>query len=1258
MFHVEHRTPMGTICRRQVYASSVQEVVDIMKIPVNEYPTVCIATYGDVDKDLPILRKDWDIALEYVPEYSECKHLTFMTLPQGDVFNSVLALLATIALTIFAPYAAGFVNTALGLGLASGSLGLQLLQAGIVLAGSFLIGTFLAPSVVDGNKGQASPTYNITGQGNTARLFQAIPKLYGKHIIYPDYASNPYVEYIDNQQYLNQLLCLGLGEYQVHSIRIEDTEFWNETEGFTDTYTGMQLQIVDPGEHVTLFHSQVLNSTEVGGQDLVYWSLTNEVQIVAASGRIGSFNAGDEENQFRLASPGQKIVITSGPNAGTYTIDSVAPNFSYINITTTFPANETATRTIAVADDTAWVGGFAANTADTVTNKIQVDYVFNAGIFYTDDDGNFANYSCTIQVQARKINSAGIAIGSWITLGTHTHTAQTQTPLRFTQSYDVDDARYEVRMRRTTPEDPRARYRSSVQWQGLKAFIPNDNVYPNVTLLALRMLATGQLTQSSAKKINVIETAKIPVYSGGVWTTQATRSIAWAAADILRNTVYGAGFPTQYIDVAKLAVLNSTWAGRGDYFDGIFDTTYSIWDALLMVLKAGRTIPNNLGGRITFVRDEARALPRCQFTPASIVRGSFQTNHILYDDESPDNIIVQFVDNRTWKENEVQCILPGATSAKPERIRLFGITGRNQAWREGIFMAAVNAKRRIVSQFDTELEGRLLGRGDLISVAHDLYDWGQTGNVDAYDTVSRVMYLSESLDWTVLNTQSYIRLRKRDGSSWGPVKMTRHTDVDGYQDPKIIVIDNTDLIIVEAAQGDIEDVFNYEDDSVLTSFIVAKAETSYKDWIVVSGDPKDDGVSLTAIIEDPYVHTVDLGTPPSETYPYTSTTNPSRPVIAFLSVSEQVNSNPNNPTVTFAWGASTLADTYRLQISYDNTRWETIYSGTNTSFVATILPGALFARVQGINTQAGAWKTFEGVFGSGTVTPLPTTAIDVEYSVSGGTLNIDWVAAVRATSYRVKVYSESVVDSGTFNVLEIDRTTTGTFLGLNSAAIIAAGGPWKNIKVGVQSINSRGTSSEVIYIVSDVTINPVTSLSLQSPYTRTSFTLQWATTPADSFTTKIKVDGVTKITYTGYSNTQLVSLTDMTAVGGPWRQIVAEVVAHAGSLSSGTTSLTITAPSITPISGAGGSYDSGTEILTINWNQTTDNAVDKTRVRKNTVNDFATATLVDTQDKAAGVAATYTESITVGTGTLYYFITAYDSVLNQESAAVGLSVTV
>jgi hypothetical protein len=1138
--HGEVRSTLGkvfTFERRP--GETIWDMVEEYKVPVNTLPTVCV-----VDGE-PVLRKDWGIPLD------QKSGVMFITIPNGDAFGDILAIVASIALAIVAPWAAGVIGGLLNI---TSQFGLALIQGGIFIAGSFLISALLPKPPTPEEQPSPSPTYSLTAQGNTVRLFQPIPKQYGEHIIYPDFAAQPYDVYENNRQILYQLFCLGLGKYSRKQVRVEETVLWDSVTGYNEDYVGLEIQFVEPGEQVTLFHSQVQTSEEVQTLDLPNWQgVDDNNTTVELTFTADGYITSPFSETFAFAIVGQKIWVPEGSvNTGVYTIIDIATDTKWIKVNDTFTP-ETWAGGVGLVEESQWVGGYAANTADTITNKIQVDFYLPRGLYWANDEGGLDSATVSTEVQFQVIDSAGEPLSDWITIGVHTYTMATTTPQRITETYHTADARYRIRVRRLTPEDPRSRSATTIQWSSLRAFIPNDNIYPDVTLMAVKMQVTGQLAQNAARRFNVIQTAIIPVYDADTetWSDQPTRSIAWAAYDIVNNSTYGANLLASTIDLDKLVYLDEVWTDRDDHFDGIFDSQVSCWDALTSVLRVGRTIPVLLGGLLTFERRESQTVPKGIFTPNNIVRNSFETEHILFNDESPDDIIVEFFDRRTWRRNEVQCILPDSTSEKPERQQMFGITDRTHAWREGIFAAAFNAKNRIVARFTTELEGRLLLRSNLIYVAHDLYDWGKTGEVEYYIPVDRAVYLDRNVEVT---PDSYIILRNRKGKGWGPVKINQGDDLN------IVVIDEEDLEAVEGSQGPIADVWSHEGDQVRTKFIIAEQVVNYKRFTVVSGTPKDNLVDLVVIYDDPSVHLADQApnVPPSETYPY-GPQQPTRPVIAVFSVTQQIGSPAGAPVIDWVWTTSVpAATTYFLEMSYDGFNWDTIYEGSGTSYSATVFPGMLYSRVRGISTILGPWKTHSGSFGTSTLVPLAPTELDVYVDIEAGTLRMEWNTGVRATSYDVEVYSESVLDSGTFDVLEFDLNTRGTTYLITSPEVLAAGGPWQNIQVKVYSVNDAGTSAAITETVTSIKLDTPENLHLLNEYISQLY-VQWdAVDRAEGYRVFIEVDSVDVATFEVGVPEVLLTETQLDALGGPWASVTIRVEAFTNTVVSDQAEITVT----------------------------------------------------------------------------------------------------
>lgn len=110
------------------------------------------------------------------------------------------------------------------------------------------------------NAEESDPVYTLRGQKNQVKLGQPIEKHYGKVRTWPSYMARPYNQFYDNDQYLFALLCVGLGEYDIEKVQIEDTDI--------DDFQDVTYEIYQPGEPVTLFPTNVQTSTEISGVEL------------------------------------------------------------------------------------------------------------------------------------------------------------------------------------------------------------------------------------------------------------------------------------------------------------------------------------------------------------------------------------------------------------------------------------------------------------------------------------------------------------------------------------------------------------------------------------------------------------------------------------------------------------------------------------------------------------------------------------------------------------------------------------------------------------------------------------------------------------------------------------------------------------------------------------------------------------------------------------------------------------------------------
>lgn len=743
--------PFDLTRNREVHAVvesiTIRAWLDIKGITEFSKPTICI-----VDGQ-PVLRRDWHEML-----IQGDMIVTFIALPQGGGGGgkNPLRTILTIAVIVAAPALGAALATSLGV---TSAIGVAMIGGAIAFAGSALVNILIpppSPSLGGGignfNSSQPSPTYSLQAQGNQARLAEPIPVIYGRHIVYPDFAATPYSEFSNNDQFLYQLHIIGQGEYNIEQIRIEDTPI--------SSFEEITSQIIPPGGSLTLFHHDVAAAPEVAGQEL-----------------------------------------------------------------------------LSTGDGGTWVGPFVANPPETLTNKISIDIVLPRGLYYANDAGGLTALSAVWEVQARLINDNGDPLGSWVTLGMETITAATNTPIRRTFQYAVSPGRYEIKLLRQNNKDFSSRSGNDLNWSGLNSFLQSSPDFSGLTLLALKMRATDNLSQRSSRMVNCIVTRKLPVWSGSGWTApQPTRSIAWAMADVLKAN-YGAKLGDGRIDITTLTTLDELWQARGDNFDGIFDQKLTVWDALGRIARCGRAVPILQGGITRVVRDEQKSLPVALFSPRNIVKGSFKIDYVMPGDDTADAVTVEFFNANIWKTDEITASLSGSAAEQPAKVSLFGCTNEAHAMREGLYMAAANRYRRRMVTFRTELEGMIPTYGDLIALAHDMPRWGSAGDIIAVNMPT--LKLSEPVEFAETGTH-YIILRRRDGSVSGPYEV-----LPGDNNDEVLLQDEIDFI---PFTGTTEERTHF-------SFGIAEKWATLAR--VLSVKPRSEQVEISCVIENNLVHSAD-----------------------------------------------------------------------------------------------------------------------------------------------------------------------------------------------------------------------------------------------------------------------------------------------------------------------------------------------------------------------------------------------------------------
>jgi len=421
--------------------------------------------------------------------------------------------------------------------------------------------------------------------------------------------------------------------------------------------------------------------------------------------------------------------------------------------------------------------------------------------------------------------------------------------------------------------------------------------FGDVTLMAMRMRASSNLSAQSSRAVNVICTRKLPIWNGTVWSANTTTtSIAWALAYACKSI----GMTDSQIDLAALLTLDTTWTTRGDSFNARFDSFLSFWEAVTKIAGAGRAKPYMQGGVMRFMRDQAQTIPVALFSMRNIVKNSFTVDYLMPTFDTADAVNIGYFDAVSWAPARVQAKVVGSTVQKPVKVDIFGVTSRDQAYREGMYLAATNRYRRKSIKFSTEMEGFIPSFGDLVAIQHDMPAWGQGGEVIAWDLPSLTLTMSEP---PVYGTGThYIGLRKRDGSVDGPYAITA-----GLQANQVILA-TAPTFTPYTGMGEERThyAFGWADTwRQLARVLAVKPQGLYQ-------------VAIECVNEDSNVHTADAGvtTPMMITSQLAGFQN--APLVVGATA-HPMRGNPN--TMLIAWPAAAYAASYLVEQSADGATW-------------------------------------------------------------------------------------------------------------------------------------------------------------------------------------------------------------------------------------------------------------------------------------------------------------------------------------------------
>ncbi len=663
----------------------------------------------------------------------------------------MVAMIALVVVVSYFTFGTGTM-TAASLGLSAFQTavagGLMMMAGSMILNAIFQAGT-AATDTNNGQYAQASPTYSLSGGSNRSRPYESMPVVMGTMQFFPDLAARPFTEYHGEDQYLYQVFHFGLSNAILSNYKIGTTALEN--------YQEYSWSHPDSLGKINSFPGNV---DTIAGADLVQSASWITRTTSSSTYRIGI----DIEGTLYYANNGGGLDNTS-----------VQIRIQYRPVGTSTWINPS----VVTTQGAGFVSGVNEN----------YDVWVESGYWETQysgwDDWWWFGWGTDVWVDTSHWETRSrFKVGSNNII---TISGASQSPRRATLFIDVTPGTYEVRVIRDTGDSTNARLQNKTNWSVLRSYQQDTSSYVGQNRKGLIIRASEQLN-GAIQQLSAQASALAYYWNGSAWVSGYTSNpahwymdFAYGRRGSSGKLLYGVGLPASQIDLAALHSWATFCANEGLTFNAVLDGAQTASDILTAIARCGFASPSWSSGKIGVVWDARNASPVAAFGMSNIIKGSFQISYIT--EQLAEEIIVRYVNpNKDWQQDEVRVTVPGVTTpTRTSSIDLLGCTNTAMAGKFANYLAAQQYYRKRRITWDSDFEGFVCQRGDVVLLSHDLTQWGYSGRLVglAGDTLT--------LDRQVPRNGAieYVMLKKPNGT------MTTYTAVAGTGDSDSLTLTST-----------------------------------------------------------------------------------------------------------------------------------------------------------------------------------------------------------------------------------------------------------------------------------------------------------------------------------------------------------------------------------------------------------------------------------------------------------------------------------
>lgn len=709
---------------------------------------------------------EWKVALNGKPtELEEANKfkvqpddiITLVVVPRGGGAKDILRMVAQIAVIAGATIVGGLIGGVPG----------AIAAAAIAVGGMFLVNA-LMPMKTPKMGDDESSSYGYDGAKNTVREGVALPVVYGEYRVAGNYI-DVFTTNSGDDQYLSGRVALSDGEIDsVRDILINDqpvNNYNNVTTGFT-LGTPTETTNFRFGKNTTQLNKQIkltssfITHTTTNPVDQIQLNLQfpNGLCHITKKGKKQNRTA-TIEIQYKRTSDG----VWSSFNQ-TRWVD-VSPSASTGNTTKLKIVTQPTISNNKLAEEYNYTVEYKKTTDSTwttlsvergTTSAVQVNVTgilgwatANNPVMEYTPAANQKTFEVPVssgQYQVR-IVSGGTVVGlAYQQTSASSSTVsftdkRTKTIRKTVETGVLPFDTYDIRIRKTSA-DGADEYDVDELWLTDVGEITNTPVPHRGVATGWYYIKMSEQLSSVPNVTFLVKGVKVKKYDGlgNVLVKEWSDNPAWIVLDMLigdergDTSMYSIDFPA-FVEWAEWCETN------GFKFNGVFDSTRTLWDACQDVLGVGHATFTRVGTKLSVAVDKP-STPQMLFGPGNIFKDSFKITWLPLSDRANEFEVSYYDKDDGNKQKTFRITDPDAENqskpVRPANINLMGIDNFTQAQKEAWYILYNNRYLRRTITFDAPIESIGCSIGDVVYVQHDMMNWGTSGRTAAGSTTLSV----------------------------------------------------------------------------------------------------------------------------------------------------------------------------------------------------------------------------------------------------------------------------------------------------------------------------------------------------------------------------------------------------------------------------------------------------------------------------------------------------------------------------------------